>query len=239
MYIIISFISVFFFITIIFINIEVIFYYFLTKINITFFVIDANILVFWFFSWVCFISYTLYIPFFLFIVSIWIVPLITYNVSKIYNRFIFTLIYIHILSIILNIFDFSISFIQISFGSFLEGVDIIYFIQQYIGSFFDFFFSFFFIIIINFIFIEKPTTVFFIVYPYMSREGTNIKVDTRLFWRYFINIWCVRCFWFLFIFYFFCGESPINDFFIIAYASIFIEVSIITWRFFFFQKKLN
>ncbi len=239
MYIFIYCISVLFFITIIFINIEIIFYYFLTKINITFFVIDVNILVFWFFSWVCFITYTLYIPFCIFILSIWIVPLITYNVFKIYNRFLFTLIYVHILAITLNICDFSISFIQISFGSWLEGVDIIYFIQQYIGSFFDFFFSFFLIIIINFIFIEKPKTMSYIVYPNTSTEIDKIKVKIQPFWQFFINIWCVRSFWFIFVFYFFCGESIMNDFCIMIYTSIFIEVFIITWRFFFFQKELN
>ena len=223
----ISFCRIFYIISI---NIDIFFSYIVHKINRPFFITDSNIVAFYYFYNLTFFVYIWFMPF--------IIRTFIIHIRSFFNKFeyycfircVFFILYTQYITLIFNHYDFldsTINFIKLYFSFWIEGVDLIVFIIQYQGFYWDFFFIFSIIIIIVLILIEKPKL--FIFCRYDKDYVVNISI---IFYR----LWYFRIFTYCFICYFFCGNAIMIDFIVIRFTFVSSEFFIITYRsFFLFQ----
>jgi len=203
--------------------------FFIKKINRPFFIIDINIFAKQFIYISFFIAYIVYIPFIAIILIRWLLSSSTLYFYSIWIQLLFSVLYRHFISFRYNQYDF-INFYQNSiFNTYIEGIDLAYLIIQYKGFFWDFFIIFFFFISFIIYIFNFPKNSIIYIYDINNLNGSTNQSVLK-------QIWIVRFFRYIVIFYFFSGESFINDIFISFFIFIFVEIIFITFRFCFFQN---
>ncbi len=183
-------------------------YYLIGKLQIPFFITDANQLAFNLFRNILFFSWIFYFPFislnFFYIQKNVFIP---YE-NRISRRFIYYLVYFHIFAIVVVHFDI-IYFIQYYFesaiGSWFDMMDYSTYLITYRGNFFDLWYILILFSIALNIYLE------FNKYSHYS-ENT--------FWNNFIICWTFRVFKYRFAFYFFIGEGSFSNM-LVALLSLF------------------
>jgi len=223
--------SVFIFFGIIIINLEIFFYYCINETVFKFFIIDFNLVAFWFFYRITYEAYFLYRPFFRVITKFIFRSQTVYTLHALFKRIFIRAVYCHYSSRFINTFDFSIHFMQIFSNFSIESFDIVFFIRQYIGSFFDFFFRIRYLHMVLLFILQKPKIIKYRVYDISI---TNVFS----FWEVFYSTWTFRFVWYIFIFYFFGAEPRFNDLIRLLFGIFFVEMIVITSRVLFSIQKI-
>jgi hypothetical protein len=197
------------------------------KSYVTFFVTDINLYALTYFTLIVFITYSIFIPFFLFnLCFLWR----SFSIEKLIINFHLFLAfnYIHLLSFFFNLYDFSQRYLVIynlNGPSGQESIDFISYLNQFMGNYRDFFKVSF---ILCFIFFYLQHKSYLIIKFYIYTNGQRL-----------IFIWYARMFWGSICLYFFGGEGLWTDLIVFCFTLITIEFIIVFTRFCFIINLIN
>jgi len=196
-----------------------VFYSLYKKSYITFFITDINLYALTYFTFIVYFAYLIFIPFFVFnLCFIWR----PFSIDKIIVNFHTFLCfnYIHLISFFFNLYDFSQRYLVIynlNGPSGHESIDFISYVNQFMGSYWDFFKLASILCFIFFYFQHKGYLIIkFYIYPNNQRQSL---------------VWYLRAFWSSICLYFFGGENFWIDFIVFSFSIIIIEFIVVFTRF--------